>query len=83
MDETFECHACGSRINIPDRSRFTLSTGRPATCAGCGAPHVYEAGIQMDQAWVKKQLEELAELRRGREEASDSRAGDAAVPRQE
>jgi hypothetical protein len=67
LDETFECHACGESIDIPDRSRFTLSTSKPATCGSCGAPHVYEAGIQMDQGWVRQQLDELAALRRERD----------------
>jgi hypothetical protein len=72
MDETFQCHACGEGVNIPDRSRFTLSTGKPAVCPGCGAPHVYEAGIQMDQDWVRKQLQELAELRRQRSQVGQN-----------
>jgi hypothetical protein len=86
-DEKFPCQACGESVANPDRTRFTLSASRPAVCPRCGAPHVYDAGIQIDQGWVRRQMEELAELRRRSRAEPDTpdlsteTADDATLPR--
>jgi hypothetical protein len=63
-DEHFSCRACGHSVENPDRNRFTLSISRPAVCPACHAPHVYEFGVQLDQGWLKRQISELASLKR-------------------
>lgn len=72
-DELFQCRACGQPVTNPAASRFLLSRGRPAVCERCGAPHFFEFGVQIDGAWLRERMDELAHLKR--EQAEDRSRG--------
>ena len=75
-DERFSCKACGHTVENPDGNRFALSVARPAVCPACSAPHVYEFGVQLDESWLKRQITELADLKR-----ADSASAGVLAPR--
>lgn len=63
VNESFHCHSCGQQVSIKDRSRYLLSPERPGVCDQCGARHVFDASVRLDDSWVRRRLSELSSLR--------------------
>lgn len=61
--ESFHCHSCGQQVSISDRTRYLLSPERPGVCNHCGARHVFDASVRLDDTWVQRRLSELSSLR--------------------
>lgn len=66
----FACQACGQRVEVPEMIRYALSAERPGVCGGCGARHVFDASLRLDQSWVREKLDELGRLRNADEPGS-------------
>lgn len=72
----FSCQACGQRVEMPETVRYALSAERPGVCTGCGARHVFDASLRLDQSWVREKLDELGRLRA----PGDSKGATGPVP---
>jgi len=62
FDESFRCHSCGETVDTHSRNRYLFSPQRPGICQRCGAPHVFEASVRLDDGWVRPRLSEWSRL---------------------